>query len=378
MIKFRCQSCEKKIAVKDEYAGRRAKCPNCAEPMTIPTPPAAADSAVGFAGPDAAPDLGALAGLDMPAGGGSLRRMDPPPQTPEEKPSRRGAKPAPGAAAAPGPVASTGMKSHTAINPPRPTEADIKTCPKCGTAVNASAKLCINCGHGFGGLSAQNRARMRFASLFAGRSGAALAGGLATALVAGFVWAAVVRYTGFEIGWLAWGLGLGVGFCVALIAREQNQLVGVAAAVVALLGWFAGKVAILYWAVPIIAAAEVANLANQFGGLDSPETARLLAIDKLHEAGTLDGSTYDGYYNDTLSEEETAEVEKLADDWMASNGTPDMQTEMVEGIREGINEQPMFEAMADFEVLGWIDALWVFLMVGSAWKIGSGGGLGND
>ena len=29
-------------------------------------------------------------------------------------------------------------------------------------------------------------------------------------------------------------------------------------------------------------------------------------------------------------------------------------------------------------LLGWIDALWVFLMVGSAWKIGSGGGLGGD
>ena len=166
------------------------------------------------------------------------------------------------------------MKSHTAIAPPRPTEADVKTCPKCGTAVNASAKLCVNCGHGFGGLSAQNRSRMRFASLFVGRSGAALGGGLATALLAGFLWAAVVRYTGFEIGWLAWGLGLGVGFCVAFIAREQNQLVGIAAAFVALLGWFAGKIAILYWAIPIITAAEINDLAQQFGGLDTAEHRR--------------------------------------------------------------------------------------------------------
>ena len=376
MIKFRCQSCEKKIAVKDEYAGRRAKCPNCSEPMTIPSPPAAADSAVGLPGGSAA--MGALAGLDMPAGGGSLRRMDPPPEAPEEKRSHRGSKPA-GTAAAPAPAAaSTGMKSHTAIAPPRPTEADVKTCPKCGTAVNASAKLCINCGHGFSGLSAQNRSRMRFASLFVGRSGAALAGGLATALLAGFLWAAVVRYTGFEIGWLAWGLGLGVGFCVALIARQQNNLVGVAAAVVALLGWFAGKVAILYWAVPIIAAAELSSLADRFGGLNNADTAKTLAIEKLHESDILDDETYNGYYEDSLSAEEDARVEKLADDWIAIHGEPDMESEIVEGIRDDINEQPMLDAMAEYGVLGWIDGLWVFLMVGSAWKIGSGGGLGGD
>ena len=219
---------------------------------------------------------------------------------------------------------------------------------------------------------------MRFASLFVGRSGAALAGGLATALLAGFIWAAVARYTGIQFGILAWGLGLGVGFCVAFIARQQNQLVGVAAAFVALLGWFAGKVAILYWAIPIIAAAELSPTSPiSFGGLNSADTAQTLAITKLHEAGTLDDDTYNGYYEDTLSEEGDARVEKMADDWIAANGAPDMEAEMVEGIRDGINEQPMFDAMAEYEVIGWIDGLWVFLMVGSAWKDRLGRGPGR-
>jgi len=36
MIKFRCQYCDKKIGVPDEYAGKRVKCPRCASAIVVP------------------------------------------------------------------------------------------------------------------------------------------------------------------------------------------------------------------------------------------------------------------------------------------------------------------------------------------------------
>jgi len=38
MIKFRCQYCNKKIGVQDDYAGKRARCPHCTQIITIPHP----------------------------------------------------------------------------------------------------------------------------------------------------------------------------------------------------------------------------------------------------------------------------------------------------------------------------------------------------
>src|ERR1700691_3265369 len=38
MIVFACASCQKKLSVKDELAGKRAKCPSCGESTTVPTP----------------------------------------------------------------------------------------------------------------------------------------------------------------------------------------------------------------------------------------------------------------------------------------------------------------------------------------------------
>ena len=38
VIKFRCKSCEKKISVRADYAGKKAKCPGCKQPLRVPSP----------------------------------------------------------------------------------------------------------------------------------------------------------------------------------------------------------------------------------------------------------------------------------------------------------------------------------------------------
>ena len=40
MIAFVCPKCGQKLPVKDEVAGKRAKCPHCAAVLTIPAAPA--------------------------------------------------------------------------------------------------------------------------------------------------------------------------------------------------------------------------------------------------------------------------------------------------------------------------------------------------
>jgi DNA-directed RNA polymerase subunit RPC12/RpoP len=45
MIKFHCSSCQKKLGVSDEYAGRRVRCPKCEETSIVPQMEASGASA---------------------------------------------------------------------------------------------------------------------------------------------------------------------------------------------------------------------------------------------------------------------------------------------------------------------------------------------
>jgi hypothetical protein len=57
-IRFLCTQCNKRLTVPDQYAGRKAKCPNCAGPIMVPAAeaPVAAPAAVAAANPWAVDD----------------------------------------------------------------------------------------------------------------------------------------------------------------------------------------------------------------------------------------------------------------------------------------------------------------------------------
>ena len=44
-MKFSCPACGKTLNVRDEYAGKKARCPGCKEVLTVPHSPEAADAA---------------------------------------------------------------------------------------------------------------------------------------------------------------------------------------------------------------------------------------------------------------------------------------------------------------------------------------------
>jgi hypothetical protein len=85
------------------------------------------------------------------------------------------------------------------------------------------------------------------------RSGTTLtaaAAGLAAAIVGGVVWALIVRWTEYEIGFVAWGIGFLVGTAVAFGAGGARGVpLQVLAVVLALAGIVIGKYLSFVWVI---------------------------------------------------------------------------------------------------------------------------------
>jgi hypothetical protein len=71
--------------------------------------------------------------------------------------------------------------------------------------------------------------------------------GIIAGIAGALVWAIVAYFTGFEIGWLAWGVGALVGAAVAW-GSEGTQTTGVVAVIITVIAIIAGKpVSTLPW-----------------------------------------------------------------------------------------------------------------------------------
>jgi hypothetical protein len=81
-------------------------------------------------------------------------------------------------------------------------------------------------------------------------SGRAIVAGLLAALLGAGIWAAVVKMTEYEVGWVAWGVGALVGFAMSKFTEQRSVQLGVYAAVLAVLGLAIGKVATVRMMVP--------------------------------------------------------------------------------------------------------------------------------
>lgn len=124
-IKFRCKGCEKKIAVRAEYAGKKAKCPGCKQPLRVPSPrPKRSATGVPVAVGAGAPD-------DSSAGASSISLE---------------------ALAAMEANADAQLKEISSKGISQPSGFRIaggKDCPGCGSSSNPNAVICVYCGHNF-------------------------------------------------------------------------------------------------------------------------------------------------------------------------------------------------------------------------------------
>jgi hypothetical protein len=75
----------------------------------------------------------------------------------------------------------------------------------------------------------------------------ALAAGLVAAIVGGVVWGLIVKWSDYEVGFAAWGIGFLVGLAVVTAARTRGLVLQVVAVLCALLGILVGKYLSFVW-----------------------------------------------------------------------------------------------------------------------------------
>ncbi len=202
-----------------------------------------------------------------------------------------------------------------------------------------------------------------------------LIGAVIGGAIGGAIWAAVVKFTGFEIGWLAWGIGalVGVGFRVG--ARElANPGTGVLAAAVALLAVLGGKYAVAH-----LYTQEFMADFNLAESLESDEFVISYIADAVVEEWQSSGRPVawpDGVDPDFAAEEADYPPAVWTDAVQRWNAmSPDEQQQYRDDLLAMYGDMTGMETAVSLDVFiasfGLFDLLWVFLAVATAFSMGA-------
>ena len=266
-IQFSCPACGRPYRVKDELAGKTAKCGKCQNRMQIPGPAAAA------------PVAAAPARAAAPAKADLASWMD------EELAAAPPVKPTP---------------------PPSPAHV---TCPKCGASQPAGATLCGSCGKdlpaGAGRTAAalkpvpltsaaagkkKSKRRVRF-EFKLGSVGTLIRGTMLSILFAtigAVLWAVIAVLTMRESIFIAWAMGGLAGFGMALGHDDDDgTTAGIIAAFVSLFGIIVAKILIVVFVVAALLAAAVGAAADAAKEIDPLELDRSILASRMAQE-TLD------------------------------------------------------------------------------------------
>ncbi len=205
-------------------------------------------------------------------------------------------------------------------------------------------------------------------------------GAIVGGAVGAAVWAAVGFYTGYEISWIAWGVGVLTGAGTALGANlaggGPSNGTGMLAAVVALVAVGVGKLAVVE--IHYQNDADL-TLAQEF----THEIMMTYIADELAEQWEDDGIEVDWPELPDNQWNRWREADYPPDLWAETvawwDDTPAAeQSKIREGYRK-LHEANVGEAEASYEsyqaegMLTGFDAIWMILAVGSAYGIGRGG-----
>lgn len=204
-----------------------------------------------------------------------------------------------------------------------------------------------------------------------------LIGSVIGGLVGAAIWAVIVFTTGYEVGFIAWGVGVLAGVGMRIGSGEADGfLPGVAAALISLASIAAGKFAVVHLAV-----GQHLDEIRESISQAPLEDGKLYMANQLVDEYAQAGKTLKWPEGMTRDDVETPE-DYPADLWQDVEArwvtmTPEHQEEYRQAlIDEELAVADRFHTFADGEVfresLNFYDVLWGFLALASAFRIGSG------
>lgn len=246
------------------------------------------------------------------------------------------------------------------------SEVTSENCRRCGKPLPAGAKLCTGCGtYVKSGVNAKTVARAKGA----GKLGLAMIVGATAAVIGGVIWAGIAVGINMEIGYVAWGIGGLTGFAVIACTQERSARVAMAAAGLAVLGILIGKCLTIAWVLP-----SVDKLTNEIASNDTYVAAAI--VDGMVKRGEADADVT-AYWKTDDDEPPTEAVGKKVRELMdqAAKQVSKMSRAEKRAVAKAAAKKALTETSyvdnLKAQLSPW-DALWLFLAVGTAWKMGAG------
>ena len=194
-----------------------------------------------------------------------------------------------------------------------------------------------------------------------------LLGGVIGGVLGALIWALVVHFTGYEVGFVAWFVGIATGVGVASMSPHRDAASGVLAGVLALVAIGAGKVSV-----------NLIQYQEYRGEATSDDAMIATLADEVYEQHAEAGVDYSEWFYDLDESDDMTPADwyppevwgEAQDEWMAMS-EPDRDAMRAEVEEEMAQYMTVALIVGTLLSLGIFDFLWVFLAIGSAYKIAS-------
>jgi len=422
-IQFACPSCARQYSVKDELAGKSAKCGQCGHKMRIP---AAAAATASIPSPPKSPPKVHAAATQPPAPKSAAVKTGAPAAA--KVAANVVANPSPPKA----PPADPGMSSWLdeeletarveAKSKPKPPAPSETGCPSCNGPLPPGSVICLKCGYdtrirGKRTVERGDEEEPKKRSMLGGAA-SLLRGTFFSflgAMLGAIIWAVLAYATLFEFSIVAWGLGGLAGLGMALgHESDDGTFPGIIAAFMSLLGIVAAKVFIVIIFIAAIVSSAVSEMeivaedmaaqSEEMDPVESQRSALALAmtfkeISRQDPDGEFDEAAWEAAMaksreavanltpeeiearinelgdehglDGEIEEAGETELDDAADDEGDFDTDEDSEQDGDFDEAEVAEENPTFGSVVG-SLFGPMDGLWILLAFFTAYKVGSG------
>jgi len=214
------------------------------------------------------------------------------------------------------------------------------------------------------------------AAVAASISPKAIVGSSGGALLGAVIWAGIMKLTGYEIGYVAWLVGILAGVGAIIFTPDKRSVqIGVMAAMMAVAGVFAGKVIAFNWIVSDVVTPELISSA-----VDDDDQMFEMACSYMAIKGKIDGrlavSIIEYYcYDENIPETNEMANGRTAVAEFVSQLTYDEKYSLAEGVlnmrvADYVKNESVIEKIKSS--VDMIDIVFLVLAVMTAFKIGAG------